>query len=102
MAEVAGERVDPDAFDGLVVAMERVEFAAALGVPEILPVGGLVAGAGKARLLDEGLEQHGTIGIAGVPIIRQTPADQGKDSGSQIFAANPRQNQEARVVDDEG
>src|SRR6266849_592855 len=52
--EVAHERIDPDAFDGLSVAMQGVEFATALGIAKVLPVGSLVAGAGKARLLDEG------------------------------------------------
>jgi len=67
LIEVAHERIDPDAFDGLCVAMQGVEFAAALGVAEMLPVGSFVAGAGKARLLDEGFKQHRSIGIAGLP-----------------------------------
>ena len=47
--EVACEWIDPDAFDGLSAAMERIEFAAPLDIPKVLPVGGLVAGAGKPR-----------------------------------------------------
>src|SRR5882672_4252806 len=56
--EVARERIDPDALDGLSVAVQDVELPTALGIAEMLPVGSLVAGAGKARLLDEGFEQH--------------------------------------------
>ncbi len=62
--------------------MERIEFAATLRIAEILPVGGFVAlrpgeaGAGKARLLDEGFPQYVAIGIAGVSINCQAPADQ--------------------------
>ena len=74
--------------------MERGEFAATLCVPEIRPVGGLVVDAGTSWFVDEDLKQQGTTGIAGAPIIREASADQGKDSGSQIFAANPRQDQD--------
>ena len=99
--EVACERIDPDAFDGLSVAMERVEFAATLRIAEVSPVGGLVAGAGEARLLDEGFEQNRSIGVAGLPVIGQTPADQGEDARGEVFAADSRQDEEAGVVDDE-
>ena len=74
--------------------MERVEFAATLCVPEIRPVGSLVVDAGTSWFVDEDLGQPGRTGIGGAPIIRETSADQGKDSGSQIFAANPRQDQD--------
>ncbi len=59
--EVTGERINPDAFDRLMVAMQNVELAATLGIAEVLPVGSLVTGASKGRLLDEGFEQHGPI-----------------------------------------
>src|ERR1039458_6942443 len=62
--EVAHERIDPDALDRLSVAMQGVELAAALGIADVLPVGSLVAGAGKARLLDEGFEQDRSVGGA--------------------------------------
>ena len=101
LLEVARERINPDAFDGLCVAMQGVELAAALRVAEMLPVGGLVAGAGKARLLDEGFEQHRPIGVAGMPVIGQASADQGEDARGQVFAVDPRQDEEAGVVDDE-
>ena len=56
--EVARERIDPDAFDRLGVAMQNVELTATLRISEVLPIGGLVAGADEARLLYEGFEQH--------------------------------------------
>ena len=52
--EVAHERIDPDALDGLCVAMEGVELAASLGITQVLPVGGFVAGAAEAIRLHEG------------------------------------------------
>src|ERR1700674_4960608 len=45
--EVVCEWIDPDAFDRLSVAMQYVELTATLGIAEMLPVGSLVAGAGK-------------------------------------------------------
>jgi hypothetical protein len=83
--EVARERIDPNAFDRLSVAMQNVELAATLRVAEVLPVGGLVAGAGKAWLLDEGFEQDRPIGIAGLPVIGQPSAHQGEDPRGQVL-----------------
>ena len=45
--EVAHERIDPYALDGLSVAMKDVELASTLRITQVSPVGGLVAGAGK-------------------------------------------------------
>jgi hypothetical protein len=42
-AEVAGERIDPDALERLSVAMQPIELTAPLSVAEAQPVGGLVA-----------------------------------------------------------
>ena len=54
LVEVARERINPYAFNGLGVAMQCVKFSAALRVAEILPVSGFVASACEARLFDEG------------------------------------------------
>ena len=101
LAEVPRERINPDAFDGLCVAMQCVELTAALRVAEILPVGGFVASAREAWLFDEGFQQYRAIGIACVPVLGQAPAGQGKDPRGEVFTVYPRQNEEARVVDDE-
>ena len=95
------QRINPDAFDGLCVAMQGVELAASLRVTEVLPVGGLVASAGEARLLDEGFEQDRTIRVASVPVLGQASADQGEDARGEILAVDPRQDEEAGIVDDE-
>src|ERR1019366_6916060 len=92
--EVARERVDPDAFDRLGVTMQGVELATTLSIPEVLPVGGLVVGASKARLLDEGFEQDRPIGVAGMPVGGQSPAHQGEDALGEVFAVDPRQDEE--------
>ena len=98
-AEVAGQRVDPDAFDGLVAAMEGVELAASLGVPEVLPVCGFVAMAGEAWLLDEGFHQDRTVRVPRVPVIGQAAGGESQDPRGEILALDPWQDEEARVVD---
>src|ERR1039457_5068339 len=99
--EVARERIDPDALDGLSVAMQGIDLATALRIAQASPVGSLVAGARKARLYEEGFEQDRPIGVAGVPGIGQSLNGQGEDARGQVFAVDPRQDQEAGVVDDE-
>ena len=100
--EVARERINPNAFDGLGIAMQDIKLAATLGISEVLPVGGLVTGAGKALLLDEGFEQDRPIGVADLPVFREPAADQGEDARGQVFSVDPRQDEEAarfRVMD---
>src|SRR5665213_107426 len=99
--EVASEGIDPDALDGLSVAMQDIELAPALGIAEVSPVGSLITGAGKARLLDEGFEQDGPIGVAGLPVIGQPAAHQGEDARGEVLALDPRQDEEAGIVHDE-
>src|SRR5450755_951203 len=100
-AEVWHERVNPEAFDRLGVAMQGIELAAPLRVTEVLPVGGLVASAREAGLFDEGFEQDRSIRITSVPVLCQAAADQGKDAGGEITAIDPRQDEEAGVIDHE-
>ena len=100
-SEVANERIYPDAFDGLRVAMESVELAASLGITQVLPVGGFVAGAGEARLFNEGFEQQRAIRVARVPVFGQASTDQREGARSEVTTGYPRQDEEARVVDDE-
>src|ERR1022692_2320212 len=102
LLEVTRERIDPDAFDRLSVAMQGVELAPALSIAEVLPVGGLVASTSEARFLDEGFEQDRPIGVACLPVIGQASAHQGEDARGQVFAVDPRQDEEAGIVHDEG
>src|SRR5450759_604874 len=100
-SEVANERIYPDAFDGLRVAMESVELAASLGITQVLPVGGFVAGAGEARLFNEGFEQQRAIRVASVPVFGQASTDQREGARGEVTTGYPRQDEEARVVDDQ-
>jgi hypothetical protein len=48
-AKVADEGTNPIALDGLGVAMQSIRLATSLGIPEMVPVRGLIAGVCKAR-----------------------------------------------------
>src|SRR5665213_776067 len=101
LLEVGPERIDPDALDGLCVSMQDVELSPTLRVAEVSPVGGPVAGTGKARLFNEGFEQDRPIRIAALPVIGQSSAHPAEDARGEVFASDPRQDQEAGVVDDQ-
>jgi hypothetical protein len=94
-SEVADERIYPDAFDGFGVAMQSIELATSLGIPQILPVGSLVASACEAWLFDEGFQQHRPVGVAHMPVVRQALADQGEGARSEVAALDPGQDQES-------
>src|SRR5579863_1703645 len=99
--EVVRQRINPDALDGLCVAMEGVKLAASLRVTEVPPVGGLVTGAHEAGSLHESFQQNRTIRVASVPVLGQSAADQAEHARSEIFTLYPWQDQKSRVVDDE-
>ena len=65
-AEVSSERKEPDVLLGQSVLVVDVEFAAALGLPDVDPIGGPV-GADEPITLDEGLQQHGAVAVARLP-----------------------------------
>src|SRR5579859_1569183 len=76
--EVARQRINTDALNGLFVETEVVLLAMSWPITEILPVGGFVAGAREAWFFNEGFQQNRTICIAGVPVLGQTSANQGE------------------------
>ena len=78
-----------------------VEFAAALGLADVVPVGGAIAGSGKALAFHEGLEKHGGVLVAGVPIVGQPFGGKGEYLGCEIFRSHPGHNEKPGIVDDE-
>ncbi len=52
--------------------------------PRYCQLAGSVAGAGEARLLDEGFQQHGAIGVAGAPVLGQASTGQGEHTRGEI------------------
>ena len=105
MAEGLGkaccEGIEEDVFDGLEAEWGFVEFAAALGVADMKPVGGAVAGAAKALGVDEGFQEDGGEAVAAFPIVRELVSDASEDVRGEVGDVNPRQDQEAGVVDHE-
>src|SRR5208283_1318055 len=81
--------------------MSEVEFAASLGLADVDPVGGLIAGAAEAIGLDKGFEQNRTVAVALLPMGGQQTRNTSKDLGSKPFGLNPGQNEKARVVHDQ-
>ena len=100
-AEVAPERVEPDVFPGQRVGTMHVEFAAALGLTDVGPVGGAVAGTGEAVGLHEGLQEQRSVAVASLPVVGQPAAAAGQHRGSEIAHLHPGQDQEAGVVHDQ-
>src|SRR5271169_4180654 len=64
------------------------------------PVGCLVAGAGEAILLHEGLQQVQGMAVASLPVSVEAAGDLGKDMAGQGSNVDPGQNQESAVVGD--
>ena len=57
--------LEQDVFDGQGGAVVDIELAVALGLADMDPVGGSVAGAVETSRVTEGLQEHGTLPVAG-------------------------------------
>ena len=78
---VGAEGFDEDVLDGLGAVVASVEFPPALGLAEMDPVGGAVAGAEEARGLAEGLQQDGADAVALVPVQGELALEAGEQMG---------------------
>ena len=76
----------------------HVQFAAALGLSDVGPVGRTVAGTGEAVGLHESLQQQRPVAVASLPAGGQPPAAARQHRGSEIAHLHARQDQEAGVV----
>ena len=70
---VRAEGFDEDVFDGFGVLVAGIEFPAALGLAEMDPVGGAVAGALEARRFAEGFHFRHALLYRKVPSRRTGP-----------------------------
>ena len=93
---------EPDVLLRLIPSGVSVVSAPFLGGSDEGPAERLVQGAGEARGLDEGLDEHGRGVVALGPVVRQLPADQGEDVRAQVGDRDPGQYEEPRIVDHEG
>ena len=96
------ERQEEDIFDGQGVLIMSVEFATALGLTDMDPVGGTVAGTAEAAGFAEGFEQDGAEAVAMEPVVGEGAGGEGEQVGGEVRDAGPGQDQEAGVIDDEG
>lgn len=95
------ERKEVDVLDGEGVLVEDVLLAPALGLADMDPVGGLVTGSPEAVAFDEGLEEDGGEGVAVHPVLSDSPGGCGEEAGGEMLRADPGEDEEAGVVDDE-
>ena len=93
---------EPDVLLRLIPSGVSVVSAPSLGGSDESPSGRLVQGAGEARGLDEGLDEHGRGVVALGPVVGQLPADQREDVRAQVGDRDPGQDEEPRIVDHEG
>ena len=88
---VRAERFDEDVLDRLGVFVASIQLAAALGLAQMDPVGGAVAGPGEAGCFAEGLQQHGSDAVALLPVLGQLAFEAGQQMGGQAGQADPGQ-----------
>ena len=81
---------EPDIFFRLVVLPVAVVAPAPLGGSDMDPARCPVHGAGVARSLDEGLDQHGGGVVALGPVLGQAAADDGEDVRAEVGDFDPR------------
>ena len=98
---VSVQRADEDGLDWHAGGSQAVVFAPAASITEVGPVGGLVAGAGKAVFLDEGFGENDGMAVALEPVLAKTLGGKRKEPGGEVSNPCPRQDEEAGVVDEE-
>ena len=96
-APIALQRQDIDRLDPGRAAVVPILASAPRRLPQPLPIGGLIHRAGKAGLIDEGLQQHRRITIAPWPVRHHPLGRQGEHMRAQIRHRNARQDQEPAV-----
>ena len=99
--EAFSQGIQPYVLDGNALLAGWAELAAPLGLADMNPVGRPVTGAREAVLFDKGFQQQRAVAIAVLPVPRKLPGRQPQYFGGEVVRADPRQDQEAGVVDDE-
>ena len=99
---VFSEWSQPDVLFRLRAFRVPVVAPATLGGSDVGPARGLVDGAGVARGLDEGFDEHRGGVVALGPVLGQAPAHDGEDVRAQVVDIDPGQDEEPWVVDHEG
>ena len=84
--------------EGGVVA---VELAPTLGGADVDPVGGWVAGARESVGVDKGLDQDGSVAVAGGPVVAETTGGERQELRGEVLRLDPGQDEKSGVVGDE-
>ena len=95
-----GEGIEPEALGGQSGGAISIEFSSALGLADVDPVGGSITGSSEALVVDEGFQKDGVIGIAAVPVLGELANHLGEHFRGQIGGLDPREDEEASVIDD--
>ena len=82
---------EEDVLDGESELVGGVELAAALGLADVDPVGGAIAGATEALAFAEGFEQDGSEAVAALPVEGQAAGELGQQMGGQVGQVGPGQ-----------
>ena len=94
------QRIHPNRTDWFLFASLAVHSAAAFGCPQVPPVGRTIASSSEPFRVDEGFQQYGTLVIGPFPIAGELFGHQAQDVTGEAFDLDPRQKQEARILDD--
>ena len=95
------EGVEPYVLAGELGGVVAVELAAALGGANMDPVGGSIGASRESVGVDKGLEQYGSVAVAVCPVVTEPASGHPEELGGEVLALDPRQDEEACVVDDE-
>lgn len=79
-----------------------VKHAAALGVPDVDPVGRAIAGAGKRAGIGEGFQEHRSEVVAGLPVAHDLFGGQCQHRRGEVFDPDPGEQEKSGIVEDEG
>ena len=99
LAKISGERIEEDIFDREFAARIAVQLAPSFGLADVQPVGGFIGRSGEAVGFHKGLQQHRAIVVTRFPVSWQAPCGHRQYHRGQVFRLDPRQDQEAGVID---
>jgi hypothetical protein len=100
---LGAEGIEEDMFGGTALGLAgAIHAAAPLGEADLDPVGGAITGAREAGRVHQGFQQKRLDLIGGAPVSRKLASGLREEVAGQMADTNPRQNQEAAVIDDLG
>jgi hypothetical protein len=97
------EWIEEDVFGGATLSLAgTIHAAAPLRDADLDPIGGAITGARETGRVHQGFQQKRLDLIGGPPVLRKLTGGVGEEVAGQIANTNPRQDQEATVIDNLG